>query len=375
MGWWCLTMRTLELLIVGGGPAGLSAAKQAAELGVRTTLLDANDKPGGQLFKQIHKFFGSKEHGAGTRGTTLAHDLVHDVLSHEIDVQLKTTAWGIFPDHRVVWESEGKMGTLSCERLLLATGAQENAISFPGWHLPGVMGAGAAQTLINCHHVLPGNRALVVGSGNVGLIVAYQLLQAGIDVAAVVEAQPHISGYGVHASKIRRMGVPIYTSHTILASLGKEQVEQAIIASVDHQWQAIDGTEKQIDVDLICLAVGLSPLAKLANTAGCRMVHNASLGGYMPYHDASMRTSQDWIYAAGDLAGIEEASAAIEEGRIAAISIAQSLGKIDSETGDRLREGPEKRLMQMRDGPYGWSIAEAKASLFGHRKVDSGRES
>jgi NADPH-dependent 2,4-dienoyl-CoA reductase/sulfur reductase-like enzyme len=140
---------------------------------------------------------------------------------------------------------------MEAAKIIIAAGATENALSFPGWTLPGVMTAGCAQTLINVHRVLPGRRVLMVGSGNVGVIVAYQLLQAGAEVAAVIEAAPQLGGYGVHTAKVRRAGVPFYISTTVAKAEGVECVENAVIVKVDSKFKPIEGTERMLDVSAL----------------------------------------------------------------------------------------------------------------------------
>jgi thioredoxin reductase len=252
---------------------------------------------------------------------------------------------------------------LKAQKILLATGATENALAFPGWTLSGVMGAGAIQTLVNVQRVLPGRRVLMVGSGNVGLIVSYQLLQAGAEVAAIVEAAPRIGGYGVHASKVRRNGVPIFTSTTVREASGKERVEKAVLAKVDDKWQPIVGTEQEIAVDVICLACGLSPLSELAWMAGCEFAYLPQLGGHVPVHDANMETTAPGIYVAGDVAGIEEASTAIEEGRLAGIAIAEALAYVSAEEAKEKKEAVLNRMAELREGPFGEGRREAKECL------------
>ena len=160
-----------------------------------------------------------------------------------------------------------------------ASGASENVVRFKGWTLPGVMGAGAAQTIVNTNRVLPGKRILMIGSGNVGLIVSYQLMQGGADVVALVEAAPKIGGYAVHASKITRAGVPIYTRYTILEARGENRVEEAVICEVDDKWEPIKGTEKVLTVDTIAIAAGLKPLTELAMMHDCKAKFDPVLGG------------------------------------------------------------------------------------------------
>ena len=208
-----------DIAIVGAGSAGLCAAIQAANTGAKVMVFDENHKAGGQLFKQIHKFFGSREHRAGTRGFLIGEQLLQEVENCGAEVHLNSVAYGIFDGNTLgIVEGEPHHEThyaVKAKKIILAGGAKENYMAFPGSTLPGVMGAGAAQTMINVNRVLPGEKIIMVGSGNVGLIVSYQLMQAGADVLAIVEGAPKIGGYGVHAGKIRRAGVPILVSHTM----------------------------------------------------------------------------------------------------------------------------------------------------------------
>jgi len=356
-------MRETELAIVGAGPAGLSAAVEAAGAGVQVTLIDENPKPGGQLFKQIHKFFGSKEHYAAVRGFDIGTKLLTDVERCGVEVMLDSVVWGIFGKHIVGIIHDQKNICLKADNILLATGATENALAFPGWTLPGVMGAGAIQTLINIDRVLPGKRVIMIGSGNVGLIVSYQLLQAGAQVVAVVEAAPKIGGYGVHASKLRRNGVPILTSTTIKEARGRERVEKAVSIELDQDWHEILGTEEEYDVDVICLAVGLTPLSELAWMAECQFEYIPELGGHVPIHDSNMETTVPGIYVAGDLSGIEEASTAMEEGKLAGIAIAEALGYLSPEEAKSKKEAVSRRLDGFRIGPFGEAVRKAKERL------------
>jgi len=366
-------MTQTEIAVVGAGPAGLAAAIEAARAGAQVLLIDENSRPGGQLFKQIHKFFGSKEHQAGIRGIDIGARLLAEAAEAGVETWLDSVVYGLFEDgeHVLGVVRDEKALTVTAKAVILATGASENALAFPGWTLPGVMGAGAAQTMINIHRVLPGKKVLMVGAGNVGLIVSYQLLQAGAEVAAIVEGLPYIGGYGVHASKVRRAGVPILTRHTILRAEGETSVERAVIAQVDEKWQPIPGTEQTLEVDTICLAVGLSPLAELAWMAGCEMIYMPDLGGWMPKHDADMQTSLPRLYVAGDIAGIEEASTAMEEGRLAGLAAAEALGYLPADEAAQYKEEVRERLAALRSGSFGEKRARCKEQITNYRPLQN----
>ncbi|HNR65727.1 MAG TPA: FAD-dependent oxidoreductase [Atribacterota bacterium] len=361
-------MKEYDIIVVGGGPAGLAAATTAAKCNANILLVDDGLQLGGQLIKQTHKFFGSTEQFAGIRGIDIAHNFI-DEISHlsNIEILTQSTATGFFEDG-VLTILEGyngnRLSKVKPRRLIIATGASENMLSFINNDLPGVYGAGAVQTLMNVYGVIPGRAVLMVGADNIGLIVSYQLLQAGIEVKAIVEALPCIGGYWVHASKIRRLGIPIYTRCTLKEVKGKEEVESVTICNIDDKFNFIPGSERELSVDTICLAVGLSPLAELLWQAGCEMAYIPELCGYVAKRDENMKTSLDHIYIAGDVAGIEEASSAMVEGQIAGLNAAASLG-LYHEKYRELNLAFHRQLLQLRHNEVSESITRGikKATL------------
>jgi len=349
-------LRDVDIVVVGAGPAGLAAAAACGRAGAETLVVDFMNDPGGQLIKQTHKFFGSERQYAGVRGVQIPRIFLDEISSMpNVTMMWGMNASGYFEDGTLALEDQSNFYKIKPKRLIIATGAGEKSLTFENNDLPGVYGAGAVQTLMNVHGVEPGKRVLMVGSGNIGLIVSYQLRQAGVDVVALVEAAPKVGGYLVHAAKLRRAGVPILTRHTILRAVGTEYVEGADVAQVDSSWKPIAGTERRIDCDVICLAVGLTPLADVLWQAGCQMVYVPALGGHVPVRDHSMRTSNPRVFVAGDAGGVEEASSAMISGEIAGISAAASIGMMPDGAQERLNQLVAD-LAAIRSGPTGEKI-------------------
>jgi NADPH-dependent 2,4-dienoyl-CoA reductase/sulfur reductase-like enzyme/Fe-S-cluster-containing hydrogenase component 2/bacterioferritin-associated ferredoxin len=302
----------VDVLIIGGGPAGLSAAVELGKLGVRTLLVDDKDRLGGKLVLQTHKFFGSVEDSyAGTRGFEIGHLLAAELSRlPSVEVWLNTTAVAVFSDRLVGVVRAGRYVAVRPAKLMVATGAREKMLSFPGNTLPGVYGAGAFQTLVNRDLVKSSERVLIVGGGNVGLIAGYHAIQAGITVVALIEALPRVGGYKVHADKLMRLGVPIYTRHTIVCATGDERVESAAIAELDDRWNVKPGTQKNLAVDTVLIAVGLAEVNEF----------------YLKAKQFGMD-----VFHAGDAQEIAEASAAMFTGKIEGLKIARSLGVFSGE--------------------------------------------
>lgn len=302
------TIRT-DILVVGGGPSGLSAAYELGRMGFQVILADDKERLGGKLVLQTHKFFGSEEDCyAGVRGIDIAAKL-EDKLGKLPNVRVLKNApvVAIFKDRKAgIYMDYSSFVLVEFTALVVAAGAREKNILFPGNDLPGVYGAGAFQTLVNRDLVKASGRILIVGSGNVGLIAAYHALQAGIEVAGIVEIMGRINGYKVHADKIRRMGVPIHLNTTVLRVEGEGKVARAVTAKVDDQYKPIPGTGRIYEVDTVLIATGL---------ASC---------------DEFLRQAREYgilAVAAGDAEEIAEASSAMFGGRIAAFTLAKMLGK------------------------------------------------
>jgi len=341
--------REVPVMIIGGGPAGLSAATELGRHGIPVLLVDDKDRLGGKLVLQTHRFFGSiNAVHAGTRGIDIGRRLESEARACDTtEVWTSSTVLAVFSDGWVgVWRDGARYALVRPQVLLVAAGSRERALPFSGNTLPGVLGAGAFQTLLNRDLVKAAERLLVVGGGNVGLITAYHALQAGVEVVGLVEAAPECGGYRVHRDKLARLGVPIMTGHTIVAARGcahvegrsrsellgteRSSVHGATVARVDARFRPIAGTERHFACDTVLVAVGLDPVDEFT---------------------AQARAAGMTVFAAGDCDEIAEASAAIFAGKIRGREIARELGADVGEVPpDWLRTA---EVLRSKPGPVG----------------------
>lgn len=353
---------TCDLAIIGAGPAGMEAAIMAAQAGVGSVVLfDDKNFLGGQLTLQTHTFFGNQELGASMRGYEISRQMKKEIENLSIDVRLGSTVVGLYPGNMLGFRDEDKLNFIVAKKIIVATGASEKYLPFEGNSLPGVMGAGGAQSFMNIYGVKPGKRALIVGGGNIGVILAYQMIQAGVEVAALVEASPKMGAYNVHIKKLQALGIPTFTSHTIKRAHGKDAVTGATIVALDSNWKEVEGSEKYYDVDTICLAVGLSPLNELLWQAGLEFELIPELGE-VPLFDKFRQSTNRDIFIAGDCAVIGEASIARLEGRIAGLKAALDLGKPHPEFNHKMDEA-FKLLDNIQTGTLGQKLGSGKSKV------------
>ncbi len=298
-----------DVLVVGGGPSGLTASIELAKLGFDIILVDDKEKLGGKLLLQTHKFFGSIEDCyAGKRGIEIAELLEKEIRTFpNIRIFTNTSVAAVYKDKKAgLFIDFKEYAIVDFAGMIVSAGARERSLIFPGNDLPGVYGAGAFQTLVNRDLVKAANRIFIIGSGNVGLIAAYHALQAGITVVGIADILNEVSGYKVHGDKIQRMGVPVYLKHTILTAEGDGKVQRITIAEVDDRFNPILETAKTFEVDTLLIAVGLASIDEFYNTA---------------------KSYGFKVVKAGDADEIAEASSAMFGGRVAGLQLAKELGK------------------------------------------------
>lgn len=329
----------VELAVVGAGPGGLCAARAAAQAGAQVVLIDNNRHPGGQYYRQPARAFRDTPSSHQRAGAAL----LRQVIAAGVRLIAETNVWGAFDD-KVLALNDGAATTyLQARAIILATGAYDRPVAFPGWTLPGVMTAGAVQTLLKEQRILPGKRFLLAGTGPLQLVLAAELARAGTQVVTVLEASRVFPRVLQHAGAlwgqwerlseglrswltIVRRGIPYRVGWGIVAAEGAEQVERATIARLDENWRPIRGSEAQIACDTIALGYGFIPFNALSRLLGARQVWRSELGGEVPVRDAQMQTSAPGVYAVGDCAGIGGAALARIEGEIAGLAAAAQLG-------------------------------------------------
>lgn len=351
-----------DLVIVGGGPAGLVAASEAASHGLSVVLIDERVTFGGQIYKQMGVGFSVTDESTLSAEQLRASDLLRSIENPLISKFPSTTVLSIEGTTVMVVENGCTAKKINFKRLLIAPGAYDRPVAFPGWTLPGVITAGGAQTLVKTQRVSPGERILFVGSGPLALAFPAQIKNYGANVVLVLESGrgPRVSDLpsllraipgNIHllrdAAKYRwgllRKRVPMRYQRMIIQVGGVNKVEYAIHAKVDRNWRPIAGTEEKIEVDTVCVGYGFFPSVELFRLAGCSFTYKENLGGFCVDVDAWGHTSVENVFAAGDGAGVEGVYVASFRAKIAAIKIAEELGMISSAQADTLshdsREG------------------------------------
>ncbi len=356
-------MKECDFIIIGGGPGGIAAAIKAAQAGVNVTLLDENERLGGQVFRQLEKGFKVADPDALGPDFKEGKELLlqFNAMQDKIRYLNNTLVWGIFEDRTLALARNGSSSSLGFKHLLVATGAYDRPVPFPGWTLPGVFTAGGAQKLVKSEGVLPGQNILLAGTGPLQLVLADQILKAGGRIEAILEAgnigKNWLRGLkGIwgnwdflkegmrYLRSIQKAGVPLLRSHIILEVRGDGHVEEALIAKADKNWRPRLNTARSVKVDSICLGYGLVSSTELTMLAECEHTYDLRQGGYIPLRKPNMETSVPGIFAVGDGAGVAGRKVAIEEGCIAGISVASALGSISRANAREQIKPCRKRL-------------------------------
>jgi thioredoxin reductase len=350
-------VREAELVVIGAGPAGIAAAIEAARRNVSVVVIDETRGLGGKVLK-------NEEGGLKIRHTDAIEADIGRRLQTEFQgvadkatLYLNTEVWNIDDQKTVETYSPddpaGQVKRIQARKLIIAAGAVERAIPFPGWTLPGVFTVGGLNALVK-KGVLPGKNFLVAGSGPLLLVLAKNLIDAGAGISAIVEATSlrdiaskahHILlGAGMprlrqginYLRAIRAHDIPVYRSHIVCQAMGNQEVSAATISRVDSDWKPIEGTQKTFPVDTLAVGYSLIPSVELSRICGCRHSFDECLGYWRVDRNESMETSIHGVFAAGDGVQIKGYQAAIDEGRIAGMAACAQLGKLSFDQADQL---------------------------------------
>ncbi|SEK51728.1 sarcosine oxidase subunit alpha [Paenibacillus sp. cl141a] len=395
-----------DLLIIGAGPAGLSAAAAAAEHGLGVAVLDEFTEPGGRMLGQFHE-----EKGRWWVGRRVAEQLIEKCSVLGVDIRCGVSVHGMLrTDHS--WVVRSASGSISAARVLLATGAAEIPQPIPGWTLPGVMSIGAAQVMANVHYVKPGRRGLIIGVNVLAMAIARELSVSGVTIAGIVLPERNsVSGQdALPEEAVKRLlnlahlapspllriggklgaslgmagtlsrffprdgmkiwGIPLQLRTAAISINGQHHVESVTLADVTIAGEIIPGSKREVQVDFVALAGGLYPLAELAAVAGCPFVYAKELGGHIPLHNENMQTPVKGLYVAGNITGIESALVAMAQGRVAAAAICRDAGVLGKglehtldEATDHVRRVRAAALIQFHSG-----IPDAREQLYKKRE-------
>ncbi|MGE7887012.1 NAD(P)/FAD-dependent oxidoreductase [Bacillus cereus] len=353
-----------DVIIIGAGPAGLSASISCARFGLNVLVIDEFMKPGGRLLGQLHQ----EPTGEWWNGIEESKRLYEEAESLSVHIRCGVSVYNLDKDENN-WFVHTNIGTLEAPFVLLATGAAEYSIPLPGWTLPGVMSIGAAQVMTNVHRVQVGKKGIIIGANILSFAILSELQLAGITVDHIVlpekselsqkAGEPEavlnsllnaahlapsaILRIGSHFMKydwIRKAGLtfypnsgmkingtPLHLRKAALEIIGTDQVEGVRVANIDSKGNVMNGSEQIYEADFVCIAGGLYPLAELAAVAGCPFRYISELGGHVPLHSETMETPLPGLFVAGNITGIESGKIAMAQGTVAGLSIAKFASK------------------------------------------------
>ena len=360
-----LVREEIPLVVIGGGPAGLSAAISAARAGIPVLVIDENLQAGGQIYRQLPETYHVNDPAFLGVDYAYGQTLLQQVerLSDRITVWNDALIWSVFDSRQLAIAKGNDLMLVQAEAIVVATGAFERPVPIPGWTLPGVMTAGGAQVLLKSQRVLPGQRVLLAGSGPLQLVVANQMLNAGMDVIAVADSastfnawrylpdlvrRPDLIKQGLdYLYRLKRGGVQMLRSHVLQAIEGDKQAQRAVLGKVDSAGRPVGGDKKTFDVDTVCIGYGLIPSIWLTSMLGCTHAYNPLVGGWIPAYNENMQTDQPGVFVAGDGAGIAGVLVAKREGRIAGLYAASHTGMISAEQAKQKARSDRKPLVSL----------------------------
>ncbi|MGQ3215199.1 MAG: FAD-dependent oxidoreductase [Shinella sp.] len=330
-----------DVLVIGAGPAGLSAAALISNAGVNVVVLDENARPGGQYYRQS-RLAGALPQSIVGPSQGDGRELIGQINLASAQICTDTLVWGVEADNTVLYTQGGRCGRISAKAIILATGAHERVIPFPGWTLPGVMTAGAAQTLLKAQGILPGKRIVIAGTGPFLYPVSTQLAAAGADLAAICELsrdrlwplrvkQPyrHLQIYREalgYLAKMRRLRLHVSMGTSVVEALGDTALREVVIAEFDAAHNERPGTRRTVAADTLLTSFSFVPNVQVARLLGCELRWDSVQQAHFARADERLQTSRQGIYLAGEIFGIGGHRVAKAEGLFAAANVLEDLG-------------------------------------------------
>lgn len=337
-----------DLTIIGGGPAGLSAAISAKEIGLKNVLLiERSEELGGVLPQCIHNGFGLHFFKEELTGPAYTYKLLKDAEKKNVDFLTRTMAVRITPDNTITALSHNKLLEIKSKATLLCMGCRERsfgALRIPGTRPAGIYTAGTAQRLMNVEGMMPGKKIVILGSGDIGMIMARRMTLEGAKVLAVVELMPFIGGLIRNEIQcLRDFDIPIHVGHTIREVKGTDRIEKIVITAVDENRRYVPGSEVGYDADTLLISAGLIPENELSKMAGVQL--NSLTGG--PIVDNLWQTNVPGIFAGGNVVHVHDlADYASESAALAAVNAAKYVeGESSQDLNIKVKAGKNIRYV------------------------------
>lgn len=364
-----------DVAIVGVGPAGLAAAQIVREHGLSVVIIDEQMRAGGQILRQPPRGFRVEKWLNGRLYARPKSVLETMDERDDVDWRMGATVLGIMRrsgfrpqagGHDLWIRGASGCYVLAARAVLLAPGCYERPLAFPGWTLPGVMGAGAIQGFLKSQQFVPGERFVLAGSHPLQLVVADQLVSAGAEVAAVIFTQrlgrvalawrhalavlqhgPQLFETARIVARLRRAGVPLCFGSTIVEAHGERVLERVVHAPVSASGEIDRARARTIECDRLGVCHGFLASSELARQAGASVHWREHEGGWVVDHDRWFESSVAKLFVAGEIAGVAGADAAVEKGRVAAIGVLRALGAVSEGAAERLARIPRRRLARI----------------------------